>query len=188
MPTDAQIAIIKSWQAALIAAAVRDSVPNPLPKFGADGLGGAETQTAINDFQKRHGLPVTGQLDGATQKALTPPAPVTLAEVAEISEGLSHLPFVPDSIKEILMFPTLVQLAVALLPGIPDDINAVKAELTELASTDQGVAKVRSFIAFARQMLDAAQEVVDKIDPQGTVAPSTPVPAPAATAAPAAAK
>jgi len=41
-----------------------------LPKFGADGLPGDETSSAIKKFQADHGLPVTGVADDATKAVL----------------------------------------------------------------------------------------------------------------------
>lgn len=41
-----------------------------LPKYGADGDFGSETQKALKAFQWEKGIPVTGTYDAATQKAL----------------------------------------------------------------------------------------------------------------------
>lgn len=49
--------------------------------------------------------------------------------------------------------PTIVQWIIALLPGIPDDINVVEAELKELASTDDGVTKLTTALAFAKTLV-----------------------------------
>ena len=47
-----------------------------LPKYGADGDFGSETEKAVRAFQEAEGLPVTGVYDEATRKALTDnPAP-----------------------------------------------------------------------------------------------------------------
>ena len=47
-----------------------------LPKYGADGDFGSETEKAVRAFQESAGLPVTGVYDEATRKALTNnPAP-----------------------------------------------------------------------------------------------------------------
>ena len=45
--------------------------PECLPKYGADGDFGEETEKALKDFQKSAGLPDTGVYDEATKKALT---------------------------------------------------------------------------------------------------------------------
>lgn len=45
--------------------------PNCLPKYGADGEFGNETETAVKDFQRSVGLAETGVYDAATKKALT---------------------------------------------------------------------------------------------------------------------
>lgn len=55
--------------------------PDCLPRWGADGDFGGETEDAVRAFQKAEGLPVTGVYDEATRKALTaagkPAEPVT---------------------------------------------------------------------------------------------------------------
>ena len=62
--------------------------PGCLPKWGADGDFGSETEAALKDFQKSMGLPVTGVYDAITREALTtaqaaPPAeePAPLPDV-----------------------------------------------------------------------------------------------------------
>lgn len=45
--------------------------PGCLPKYGADGDFGAETEAALRDYQKTMGLPVTGVYDNETRDALT---------------------------------------------------------------------------------------------------------------------
>ena len=47
-----------------------------LPKYGADGDFGAETEKAVKAFQQAAGLPVTGVYDEATRAALTGTQPV----------------------------------------------------------------------------------------------------------------
>lgn len=50
--------------------------PDCLPKYGADGDFGGETEAAVKAYQKEAGLPVSGVYDEATRKALTDiPAP-----------------------------------------------------------------------------------------------------------------
>ena len=47
-----------------------------LPKYGADGDYGAETEAAVKAFQKDYSLPVTGVWGEAEQKAAETPKPV----------------------------------------------------------------------------------------------------------------
>lgn len=59
-----------------------------LPKYGADGDFGSETETAVKAFQKDRNLPVTGIYDAATDKAMqaalgTPAAPDAPVEEPE---------------------------------------------------------------------------------------------------------
>lgn len=49
--------------------------PDCLPRWGADGDFGQETEAALRAFQAEAGLPVTGVYDGATRAALTAPTP-----------------------------------------------------------------------------------------------------------------
>jgi peptidoglycan hydrolase-like protein with peptidoglycan-binding domain len=48
---------------------LRDFGYNPGP---VDGMFTAETQAAVRAYQRRYGLPVTGQLDRATRRELLP--------------------------------------------------------------------------------------------------------------------
>jgi len=57
----------------------------PLPRFGADGVFGAETKAAVRNYQRAHGLAVDGIVGPTTmgcldaQFASTPPAPLKKA-------------------------------------------------------------------------------------------------------------
>lgn len=48
--------------------------------------------------------------------------------------------------------PTIVQWIISLLPGIPDDVTVVEAELKELASTDSGLVKLKTALTFAQTL------------------------------------
>lgn len=62
---------VRGVQRALIALASRTSqLAYMLPQAGADGDYGNETILAVRAFQQKHGLPVTGKVDGRTAKAL----------------------------------------------------------------------------------------------------------------------
>ena len=54
--------------------------PYCLPKYGADGDFGSETEGALKAFQASAGLPVTGVYDDATRKALTEAKPDTVPD------------------------------------------------------------------------------------------------------------
>lgn len=58
------------------------------------------------------------------------------------------------------LLPTIVQWIVALLPGIPDDINIVEAELRELASTDSGKQKLITALAFGKTLIAKIEAVL----------------------------
>jgi len=65
---------------------------------GADGVFGAGTRAAVGEFQKRRGLPITGDVDQATMNAITAmtpvaaPAPVAAAPAPAAGFSLSNLP------------------------------------------------------------------------------------------------
>lgn len=174
---------MKAWQQRLIDVATSEGKLNPLPKYGADGFGGAETRNAILAFQASRNppLPQTGQLDDTTRAALNPPLPrvsISPGVATAVAEIVTNLAIPPSPAKDIIMnfLPTIVQWIVSLLPGIPDDIAKVSAELRELASNDSGVAKLRSAVAFGRAFLNEADRILNEIDPSGTIQPSAPVP------------
>ncbi len=105
-----------------------------------DGLGGPRTEASILSFQRARGIPQSGQLDAPTINALFPPKP---KETSMLS-----------------LLPTIVQWIVALLPGIPDDINIVEAELRELASTDSGKQKLITALAFGKTLIAKIEAVL----------------------------
>ena len=55
---------VKAMQTALL------SLGYSLPRFGADGDFGAETEAAVKAFQTAHGLPATGAWDAVSQAKL----------------------------------------------------------------------------------------------------------------------
>lgn len=67
---------------------------------GADGIFGAGTRAAVGEFQKRRGLPITGDVDQATMNAITAmtpvaapaPAPVAAAPAPAAGISLANLP------------------------------------------------------------------------------------------------
>lgn len=56
--------------------------------------------------------------------------------------------------------PTIVQWIISLLPGIPDDVSVVEAELKELASTDAGVVKLRTALEFGKTLIAKIEAVL----------------------------
>lgn len=157
--------IVRSWQKLLVKAGY------PMLPYGADGIGGQTTIDAIMAFQKTHDLTLSGQFDADTRAALNPqPAhPISSLEVAILTAALSS--FLPPQLKGLAMFPTILQLIISILPGVPDDIKIVEAELAELASTDSGIKKLRTALVFAEALIDRTQAILDKVDPAGAVQP-----------------
>jgi len=60
-----------------------------------DGKPGLSTRNAIAGFQEANGLPVTGQLDSATQAKLAPYAKIPATRVVTIPEDFARGPFMP---------------------------------------------------------------------------------------------
>lgn len=60
-----------------------------LPKYGADGDFGAETEKAVKAFQAAAGLPVTGVYDDATRAALTGTQPVQRHDVTVTGDSVN---------------------------------------------------------------------------------------------------
>lgn len=164
--------IMKAWQQLLVDAGY------PMLPYGADGLGGQATHDALIAYQTAHPpLAVTGQFDEATRALLNPPHKPQLSippAVLELIVGTALDAIIPPSLaKEMLMnfLPTIVQLIVSWLPGIPDDIKLVEAEIAEIASTDSGVKKLRTALVFAEALIDRIQAILDKVDPAGAIQP-----------------
>ena len=73
-----------------------------LPKYGADGDFGAETEKAVKAFQASAGLPVTGVCDEATRRALSgdPPAetpPEPAQAVVRVTGGSVYVRAAPNT-------------------------------------------------------------------------------------------
>lgn len=70
-----------------------------LPKCGADGDFGGETERAVKDFQNTHDLPVTGVYDEATRAKLTgaQPAPAPTVQMVEITGGTVNVRAAPGT-------------------------------------------------------------------------------------------
>lgn len=60
-----------------------------LPKYGADGDLGSETEKALKAFQTASGLPATGVYDDATRAALTGTAPIIKKQVEITGESVN---------------------------------------------------------------------------------------------------
>lgn len=58
-----------------------------LPRYGADGDFGSETLAALKSFQRKNGLPVTGEVDDATQKLLFAETPPVIEKIVQIIGG-----------------------------------------------------------------------------------------------------
>lgn len=109
---------------------------------GADGFAGKNTSKAIAKFETDHVLVVTGRITSTIfLDALFNPKP---KETTMLS-----------------LLPTIVQWIVSLLPGIPDDIAIVEAELAELASTDSGKVKLQTALKFGKTLIEKIEAVLE---------------------------
>lgn len=95
--------------------------------------------------------PATPLPSPASAKPAIAPIPAPSGTAAATTQKDSVMPS---------FLPTIVQWIVALLPGIPDDVNVVEAELKELASTDAGVVKLRAALDFGRTLIAKIEAVL----------------------------
>lgn len=96
---------------------------------------------------------------GAPKAAPVSPAPQpTLVQQIEIGAIETAFP----QLKEIPMFPTIVQMVIGWLPGIPDDITLVEAEVKELMSTDTGPQKAAAALVFAQNLVNVLRKAAGK--------------------------
>ncbi len=178
--------VMQQWQALLVEVAQKEGRPNPLPKFGPDGLGGAETRAAIIAFQASRNppLPQTGQFDEATRTALNPPhrpqfsIPPAIIELGV--ETILDAVIPPSPAKEFLMlnFGNIVHFVVGVLPGLPDDVNKIRTAIGSLvtdAGNKDGIAGLRDSARFARIVADELDKAADLLDPSKTVQPTNPL-------------
>lgn len=136
----------------------------------------------LADTQGAHRYITAGQSyyagDGLNKALLTPakveavltllladPAPPTASPVAK-AVSVPSAPVIPptpqptEPAMPIAFLPTIVQWIIALLPGIPDDINIVEAELKELASTDSGIQKLQAALTFGKTLIAKIEAVL----------------------------
>lgn len=174
--------IMKQWQQRLQTVAAAEGKPNPLPIYGADGIGGKETITAVTTYQKSHGLDATGQLDDKTRASLNtvlkphvtiPPAIIELGIETAIDAIIP-----PSPVKEVLipMFNNIVHIVLGLLPGLPDDYSKISGSIETLAKDATNKAslatELRDAAKFARVLADEADKVADVLDPTGAAKPA----------------
>lgn len=108
-----------------------------------DGILGPASLSAMQAVERAIGIPLTTYFDPRILPFL----------------GLSPQPQMETS-SMLSLLPTIVQWIIALLPGIPDDINIVEAELKELASTDSGKQKLITALAFAKTLVAKIETVL----------------------------
>lgn len=107
---------VPAWQALmtedikLAQQLLKDRGINPGP---IDGIVGPDTQRALREFQGGYGLPITGELDTATQTALgitvrDSPAKAVAAPVERQKPGIA--PIVGRHVEPIWMKPTETEL------------------------------------------------------------------------------
>jgi hypothetical protein len=165
---------MKAWQQLLVDAGY------PMLPYGADGLGGKTTQDALIAYQKANGLTVTGQFDEATRSKLNPKKAIALnpLETMLIETALDAI-IPPSPAKEFLMFNfgNIVSIVVGLLPGLPDDVNKIRAAFNDLITDDPAknndtAEHLRDAARFARILADEADKVANALDPSGTAQPA----------------
>lgn len=109
-------------------------------KDAIDGKLGPLSAKAVSDYRKSIGLTEGAVID---------------------AKVLSSLNLTTEPKPMLSLLPTIVQWIVALLPGIPDDIAIVEAELKELASTDSGKQKLVTALAFGKTLISKIEAVLE---------------------------
>ena len=123
-----------------------------LKLLNAKGYTGAQNQFGRWVFAGGAVLPGLVRRRAAEAKLFgTPDATVTTASNATPQ---------PQETTSMFSLPTIVQWIIALLPGIPDDISIVEAELKELASTDSGTVKLQTALTFAQTLVSKIEAVL----------------------------
>lgn len=108
-----------------------------------DGFAGKATSKAVAKFEADHVLVVTGRI------------------TSTIFLDALFAPPKPKETSMLSLLPTIVQWIVSLLPGIPDDIAIVEAELAELASTDSGKVKLQTALKFGKTLIEKIEAVLE---------------------------
>ncbi len=111
-----------------------------LYKGPLDGILGPASAKSVSDYRKSIGLTEGAVID---------------------AKVLSSLNLTTEPKPMLSLLPTIVQWIVALLPGIPDDIAIVEAELKELASTDSGKQKLVTALAFGKTLISKIEAVLE---------------------------
>jgi TonB family protein len=98
----------------------------------ADGIPGSKTVAALQTFQQREGLPVTGRFDGATRQHLGVQSIPPSSEPATTSELLSHFvhrptPVYPLSARQQGLEGTVTLRVEMLMDGTVGQINVLKS-------------------------------------------------------------
>lgn len=131
------------------------------PILSVDGLVGAQTRAAIVAFQKANNLMPDGIVGPKTIAALSSVPVAPKPSVAQRLAPALIATLVPET-KEIPMFPTIVQMIIGFLPGVPDDITLVEKEVQELFSTDTGPQKAAAALVFAQNLVNVLRKAAGK--------------------------
>lgn len=116
-----------------------------------DGIFGTETRAAMRQYQAAHKLTVSDQ----------PTRELCDSLGIDLGPDFPYQPLAPKGPSMLSLLPTIVQWIVALLPGIPDDIAIVEAELAELASTDSGKVKLQTALKFGQTLIAKIEAVLE---------------------------
>lgn len=118
-----------------------------------DGVFGQATKNAMQAYEFVNGLTKSDQ----------PSRELCASLGIDLGPDFPYQPIIkpaPKGLSMLSLLPTIVQWIVSLLPGIPDDVAIVEAELKELASTDSGKVKLASALAFGKVLIEKIEAVL----------------------------
>jgi lipoprotein-anchoring transpeptidase ErfK/SrfK len=97
-----------------------------------DGKVGLSTRNALSGFQEMQGLPVTGEFDAATKKALARWSPIPGTRMVTITADFAHGPFapLPKDMAERAKLPALGYQTLATLTALNPGVTEYRAAQT----------------------------------------------------------
>jgi peptidoglycan hydrolase-like protein with peptidoglycan-binding domain len=161
-----------------------------------DGVFGSASKSTMRAYQAAHKLTVSDQPTHELCDSLgidlgpdfpyqpigvKPPISINPLETMLIETALDAI-LPPSPAKEFLMFNfgNIVSIVVGLLPGLPDDVNKIRAAFNDLITDDPAknndtAEHLRDAARFARILADEADKVANALDPSGTAQPANPI-------------
>lgn len=140
------------------------------PALSVDGMMGPMTRAAVTTFQRIRKLVPDGDPGPLTLAALgykpapvlsTAPKPATPI-AAPLAAVLVPPSPIPGVLSAMFNFSTITQTILSLLPGIPDDVKQVEAEVAEFISAKDGPGKGEAALHFAQTTVNVLRQALGK--------------------------